>query len=93
MAKDKRIQARIAELDAIFEKLPRNRKILLRPTIETVATMDVQLEDVALKIADGTANTPDKQLYSSVAKTRDQLMRRLIVEMPAEEPDDPFDNF
>lgn len=93
MERDERIEARIAELNGIFSRLPKNRQILLRPTIETVATMDIQLEDLAVKIADGTANTPDKQLYSSVAKTRDTLMRRLIAEAPADDEDDTFDAF
>lgn len=41
----------------------------------------------------GEANTPDKQLYSSMAKTRDILMKKLMMEIPEEQEDDGFDAF
>lgn len=84
MAQDKRITARIKELNTIFEDLPQNKKILLRSTIETVAFMDIQLSDLEVIILSGEAKTPDKQLYSSTAKTREVLMKSLLKEIPAE---------
>lgn len=93
MAKDKRIELRLKELNRIFENLPHNKKILLSSTIDTVATMDIMLKDLEAIIASGTSTTPDKQLYSSTAKTRDTMIKRLLAELPPEETADDLSEF
>ena len=55
--------------------------------------MDIQLKELEDKLMSGEATTPDKQLYSSMAKTRDILMKKLIAEVPEEQEDDGFDSF
>jgi len=87
------VKARLKQLNDVFKTLPENKKILLKNTIETVAFMDVQLKDLEAKLLSGEAMTPDKQLYSSMAKTRDILMKKLLVELPAEQENDGFDSF
>ena len=87
------INKRLAELNDVFKTLPENKKILLKNTIETVAFMDIQLKELEEKIMRGEANTPDKQLYSSMAKTRDVLMKKLVTEIPEEQESDGFDEF
>ena len=87
------INKRLAELNDVFKTLPENKKILLKNTIETVAFMDIQLKELEEKIMRGEANTPDKQLYSSMAKTRDVLMKKLVTEIPEEQESDGFDDF
>lgn len=88
------IEARLEELNEVFKSLPDNKKILLRNTIETVAFMDIQLKELEEKIGQGLAKTPDKQLYSSMVKTRDVLMKKLVSEAPEEEKEsDGFDEF
>ena len=88
-----KVKARLKQLNEVFKPLPQNKKILLKNTIETVAFMDIQLKDLEEKLMSGEAMTPDKQLYSSMAKTRDILMKKLINELPEEPEDDGFDNF
>ena len=83
MAIKKRIKDRRAELVTLFEDLPEAKKILLRETINTVAFMDVQMADLEKLISSGEAKTPDKQLYTSIAKTRDTLIKRLSEALPA----------
>ena len=90
---NREINSRLKQLNKVFETLPKNKLILLKNTIETVAFMDVQLKELEKKIVDGTANTPDKQLYSSMAKTRDILMKKLMVALPEEPETDNFDEF
>ena len=87
------VKARLKQLNEVFNPLPDNKKILLKNTIETVAFMDIQLKDLEAKLMSGEAMTPDKQLYSSMAKTRDILMKKLIAELPEEPEDDGFDEF
>ena len=92
--KDARVKKRIKELSDIFEELPDRKKILLRNTIETVAFMDIQLVELENIIGGGDSTTPDKQLYSSMVKTRDILMKRLLSELPKEKEDtDPLEEF
>lgn len=94
MVEDKLVKARLKELNKCFEKLPELKKTLLKNTIETVAFMDIQLKELESIIANGDATTPDKQLYSSMAKTRDVLMKKLVSEIPEEdETEDELDNF
>lgn len=94
MARDRRVSKRLKELNNLFSKIPANRRILLKSTIETVATMDVMMMDLEKKIDDGTATTPDKQLYASTAKTRESSIKILLRELPAEEDEgDGFDDF
>ena len=78
--KSNEVKARLKQLNEVFKPLPDNKKILLKNTIETVALS-------------GEATTPDKQLYSSMAKTRDILMKKLMAEVPEEQEDDGFDAF
>lgn len=87
------VKARLKQLNEVFKPLPENKKILLKNTIETVAFMDIQLKELEAKLMSGEANTPDKQLYSSMAKTRDILMKKLMMEIPEEQEDDGFDAF
>lgn len=87
------VKTRLKQLNDVFKTLPENKKVLLKNTIETVAFMDIQLKDLEAKLMSGEANTPDKQLYSSMAKTRDILMKKLIAEVPEEQEDDGFDEF
>lgn len=87
------ITKRLNELNEVFKTLPDNKKILLKNTIETVAFMDIQLHELEERIMLDTANTPDKQLYSSMAKTRDVLMKKLVSEVPEEQENDGFDEF
>lgn len=91
----KKVKARQKELTKIFEKLPDNKKALLNPTIETIAFMDIQCKELEEIISSGLANTPDKQLYSTMVKSRDLLMKRLLAELPAEEVEevDEFDKY
>lgn len=91
----KKVKARQKELNQIFERLSDDKKKLLAPTIETVAFMDIQCKELEETIATGLANTPDKQLYSTMVKSRDLLMKRLLAELPAEEVEevDEFDKF
>lgn len=89
---DKRIKARIDELNGIFAKLPEAEKILLRNTINSIAFMDIELEDLEEIIANGSASTPDKQLYASTVKTRDSIIKRLTDRLPEDDGDD-FDDF
>lgn len=94
MLENKEIKARLKELNKCFEPLPEVKKTLLKNTIETVAFMDIQLKELESIIANGGATTPDKQLYSSMAKTRDVLMKKLIAELPeGESEEDILDNF
>lgn len=87
------VKKRLAELNGVFEALPPKKKILLRNTIETVAFMDIQLKELESLIASGESNTPDKQLYASMAKTRDVLLKKLLAELPDETAVDDFDSF
>ncbi len=87
------VKKRLAELNGVFEALPPKKKILLRNTIETVAFMDIQLKELESLIASGKSNTPDKQLYASMAKTRDVLLKKLLAELPDETAADDFDSF
>lgn len=87
------VKARLKQLNDVFKTLPENKKILLKNTIETVAFMDIQLKELENKLMTGEANTPDKQLYSSMAKTRDILMKKLMMEVPEQQEDDGFDQF
>lgn len=90
----KRVTRRLTELLEVFKRLPEHKQILLKTTIETVAFMDIQLKDLEEVIASGAATTPDKQLYASMAKTRDVLMKKLLTELPPEEEDsDGFEEF
>lgn len=91
--KDSRYKARLAELKQIYSELPPKKLVVLTPTIETVAFMDIQLKDLEDIIATGTASTPDKQLYSTMAKTRDTLIKKLLSELPAEELIDDLAEF
>lgn len=91
--KSNEVKARLKQLNEVFKPLPDNKKILLKNTIETVAFMDIQLKELEAKLMSGEATTPDKQLYSSMAKTRDILMRKLMAEVPEEQEDDGFDSF
>ena len=89
-----RVAKRLAELNGVFETLPPKKKILLKNTIETVAFMDIQLKDLENVIASGESNTPEKQLYASMAKTRDVLLKKLLSELPDEtDAEDDFDKF
>lgn len=92
---DKRIKARLAELNKIFSDLPSKKLVLLKNTIETVAFMDVQLKDLEDSIQGGQSTTPEKQLYSTMVKTRDVLMKKLLSELPEEKEEevDEFDSF
>lgn len=91
---DKRYKKRLAELKKIYKELPTDKLTLLSSTIETVAFMDIQMQDLQEIIAGGDASTPDKQLYTSIAKTRDSLVKKLLSELPAPKEDaDDFDNF
>lgn len=92
---DKRIKARLAELNEIFSDLPSKKKVLLRNTIETVAFMDIELKDLEESIKGGQSTTPEKQLYSTMVKTRDVLMKKLLAELPEEKEEevDEFDEF
>lgn len=87
------VKSRLKQLNDVFKTLPENKKILLKNTIETVAFMDIQLKELENKLMTGEANTPDKQLYSSMAKTRDILMKKLMTEVPEQQEDDGFDQF
>lgn len=91
--KSNEVKARLKQLNEVFKPLPENKKILLKNTIETVAFMDIQLKELEAKLMSGEATTPDKQLYSSMAKTRDILMKKLMAEVPEEQEDDGFDSF
>lgn len=91
--KSNEVKARLKQLNEVFKPLPDNKKILLKNTIETVAFMDIQLKELEEKLMSGEATTPDKQLYSSMAKTRDILMKKLMAEVPEEQEDDGFDSF
>lgn len=91
--KSTEVKARLKQLNNVFKTLPDNKKILLKNTIETVAFMDIQLKELESKLMTGEANTPDKQLYSSMAKTRDILMKKLMAEVPEEQEEDGFDQF
>lgn len=91
--KSNEVKARLKQLNEVFKPLPDNKKILLKNTIETVAFMDIQLKELEEKLMSGEATTPDKQLYSSMAKTRDILMKKLMAEVPEEQEDDGFDAF
>ena len=91
--KSNEVKARLKQLNEVFKPLPDNKKILLKNTIETVAFMDIQLKVLEAKLMSGEATTPDKQLYSSMAKTRDILMKKLMAEVPEEQEDDGFDAF
>lgn len=91
--KSNEVKARLKQLNEVFKPLPDNKKILLKNTIETVAFMDIQLKELEAKLMSGEATTPDKQLYSSMAKTRDILMKKLMAEVPEEQEDDGFDAF
>ena len=91
--KSTEVKARLKQLNDVFKTLPENKKILLKNTIETVAFMDIQLRELEERIMLDTANTPDKQLYSSMAKTRDVLMKKLVSEVPEEQENDGFDDF
>lgn len=91
--KSNEVKARLKQLNEVFKSLPENKKILLKNTIETVAFMDIQLKELEDKLMSGEATTPDKQLYSSMAKTRDILMKKLMAEVPEEQEDDGFDAF
>lgn len=87
------IKKRIKELNGVFKRLPPEKMIILRNTIETVAFMDIQLKELEEAIGSGAANTPDKQLYSTMAKTRDVLLKKLMAELPPTDEDDDFDRF
>lgn len=90
----KKVGARLTELLGVFQRLPEQKLILLKTTIETVAFMDIQLKDLEEIISTGEAGTPDKQLYASMAKTRDILMKKLLSELPPEDEDnDGFEEF
>ena len=91
--KSNEVKARLKQLNEVFKPLSDNKKILLKNTIETVAFMDIQLKELEDKLMSGEATTPDKQLYSSMAKTRDILMKKLMAEVPEEQEDDGFDSF
>ena len=91
--KSNEVKARLKQLNEVFKPLPDNKKILLKNTIETVAFMDIQLKELEDKLMSNEATTPDKQLYSSMAKTRDILMKKLMAEVPEEQEDDGFDAF
>lgn len=93
MSRESKIKKRKRELLAVFASLPEAKKILLSKTIDTVAFMDIQMEELEKVIGSGEASTPDKQLYASTAKTRDTLMRRLIAELPVDAETDDFDDF
>lgn len=90
---DNRYEKRLKELKRIFKKLPKAKLIVLSSTIDTVAFMDIQLKDLEEKIKNEEATTPDKQLYSTMAKTRDSLIKKLLAEMPAEVPKDDLSEF
>ena len=87
------VTKRLKELNELFQTLPANKRTLLKNTIETVAFMDIQLKELEDKLMTGEANTPDKQLYSSMAKTRDILVKKLMLELPDSEENDGFDEF
>ena len=91
--KDKRYEDRLSELKAIYSRLPKAKLTVLSSTIETVAFMDIQLKDLEEIIASGMSSTPEKQLYSSMAKTRDSLVKRLMADLPAEEDLDDLSEF
>lgn len=93
--KDARVKKRIKELNDIFAELPDKKKVLLRNTIETVAFMDIQLVELENIIGGGESTTPEKQLYASMVKTRDILMKRLLSELPEEDDEtiDPLEEF
>lgn len=92
---NKRIASRLSELAKIFSDLPERKFILLKNTIETVAFMDIQLKDLEDSIQGGQSTTPEKQLYSTMVKTRDVLMKKLLSELPEEKEEevDEFDSF
>lgn len=90
---NKQYKARLNELKKIYSKLPKYKLTVLSSTIETVAFMDCQLKDLEAIIATGNASTPDKQLYSSMAKTRDSLVKRLMADLPQEEEEDDLSEF
>lgn len=90
---DKRIKARLKELNEIFSSLSDKKKILLRNTIETVAFMDIELKDLENSIQTGQSTTPEKQLYSTMVKTRDVLMKKLLAELPEDPKVEEVDEF
>lgn len=94
---DKRYKKRLKELMKIYSKLPEDALVLYSKTINTVAFMDVQIEDLEELIGSGEACTPDKQLYVSMVKERDSLIKKLRAEIPEKTPKDTesdnFDNF
>lgn len=85
---DNRYKKRLNELKRIYKKLPANEKKLLGPTLERVAFLDVEMAELELLISSGMATTPDKQLYTSIAKTQLALVKTLLSRLPEEENQD-----
>lgn len=87
------ITKRKNELDRLFKDLPANKKKLLSKTINSMAFMDEQIRELEGILLSGHVGTPDKQMYTSLIKTRDILMKKLLEELPEDKSKDSLTEF
>ena len=87
------ITKRKRELNELFKNMPTNKKKLLSKTIDSMAFMDEQIKSLEDKLMKPNATTPDKQLYVSLIKSRDTLMKKMLEELPKESGKDSLAEF